>query len=277
MMQQQATFSADPDELTFTTPAKPLGDINPRRMEEIQLLSAAKAKSRLEAWAKNNAEDERHWGYSRFQGRTQGAKFDQLGLFDEDTLVALEACLDDMDRLCDAFNVPRLQGFVKRGGRANADMGDAIMGINPIAMGARVKGLTKGERRSRDQSKLSTWTNEGGTYWFRGRPWSVKDYQDNDFDQFRSTIFHELGHHIHQMYGAKMDVKYGRRVLPPVEKLFRSGKYSAKKRKSSSEYGDTNYEEWFAENFSLYFLGRKDKADQLFIDLIEKLLEGAYG
>ena len=79
------------------------------------------------------------------------------------------------------------------------------------------------------------------------------------------------------MYGAKMDVKYGRRVLPPVEKLFRSGKYSAKKRKSSSEYGDTNYEEWFAENFSLYFLGRKDKADQLFIDLIEKLLEGAYG
>lgn len=277
MMQQQATFSADPDELTFTTPAKPLGDINPRRMEEIQLLSAAKAKSRLEAWAKNNAEDERHWGYSRFYGRTQGAKFDQLGLFDDDTLVALEACLDDMDRLCDAFNVPRLQGFVKTGGRTNADMGDAIMGINPNTMGARVKGLTNGERRNRDQSKLSTWTNEGGTYWFRGRPWSARSYQDNDFDQFRSTIFHELGHHIHQMYGAKMDVKYGRRVLPPVEKLFRSGQYSAKKRKSSSEYGDTNYEEWFAENFSLYFLGRKDKADQLFIDLIEKLLEGAYG
>ena len=277
MMQQEATASADPDEFTFTTPAKPIGDINPRRMEEIQLVTALKAKQRLEAWAKNNAQDARHWAYSRFRGRTQGAKFDQLGLFDEDTLVALEACLDDLDRLCDAFNVPRLQGFVKVGGRANADMGDAIMGINPITMGKRVKGLTKGERRTRDPSKASTWKNEGGTYWFRGRPWSVKEYQDNDFDQFRSTIFHELGHHIHQMYGAKMDVRYGRRVLPPVEKLFRNGKYSVKKRKSASEYGDTDYEEWFAENFSLYFLGRRDKADQLFIDLIEKLLEGAYG
>ena len=33
------------------------------------------------------------------------------------------------------------------------------------------------------------------------RPWSVKDYFDNDYDKMRSTIFHELGHHIHQMTG----------------------------------------------------------------------------
>jgi hypothetical protein len=246
-------------------------------MEEIQLVSAARAKARLEAWAKNNAEDDRHWGYTRFRNRSARAEWKDLDKFDDDTVIALEACLDDLDRLCDAFNIPRLRGFVYRGGRANADMGDAIMGINPRTMGARVKGLSKGERRVRDQSKLSTWENDESTYWFRGRPWSSKSYQDNDFDQFRSTIFHELGHHIHQMYGARPDVMYQYKKLPPVEKMFRSGKYSGKKRRSASEYGDTNYAEWFAENFSLYFLGRRDKADKLFVELIEKLLEGAYG
>lgn len=265
------------ESFTFTNPSKPIGDINPRRMEEIQLVSAARAKARLEAWAKNNAEDERHWGYTRFRNRQARAEWKDLEKFDDDTVIALEACLDDLDRLCDAFNIPRLRGFKYRGGRANADMGDAIMGINPTTMGARVKGLSKGERRVRDQSKLSTWEDDGTTYWFRGRPWSARSYQDNDFDQFRSTIFHELGHHVHQMYGAKADVMYIYKKLPPVEKMFRSGKYSIKKRRSSSEYGDTNYEEWFAENFALYFLGRRDKADKLFIELIEKLLEGAYG
>ena len=45
--------------------------------------------------------------------------------------MALEPCLEDLDELADLFNIPRIRGFkALRGKRANANMGDGIMGIS---------------------------------------------------------------------------------------------------------------------------------------------------
>ena len=47
----------------------------------------------------------------------------------------------------------------------------------------------------------------------------------------------------------------------------------AKKGGGATEYSDTDGAEWFAENFSLYYLDKKDLVDPVFIDLIENLEE----
>ena len=52
----------------------------------------------------------------------------------------------------------------------------------------------RAEKTVRDYAR---WDDED----LKVRSWSVKDYWDNDYDKMRSTIFHELGHHIHQMTG----------------------------------------------------------------------------
>ena len=43
-------------------------------------------------------------------------------------------------------------------------------------------------------------------------------------------------------------------------------------RKSATRYGDKNELEWFAENFSMYFMDREDLVDPLFIRLIESII-----
>ena len=43
-------------------------------------------------------------------------------------------------------------------------------------------------------------------------------------------------------------------------------------RSSASRYGDTDVYEWFAENFSAYFMGNRDKVDPKFLPLIEAIM-----
>ena len=128
--------------------------------------------------------------------------------------------------------------------------------------------------------------------WGRGdkitdRPWTVKYYFDNDLDRLRSTFYHEIGHQIHQLYKRKhtasgttnplernMDSNYWS-MEQPLEDLLSDyrRRRKAKKGGGATEYSDTEGVEWFAENFSLYYLDKKDLVDPVFIDLIENLEE----
>lgn len=117
------------------------------------------------------------------------------------------------------------------------------------------------------------------------RPYTVDKYVSG-IDKARSILFHEFGHHVHQM--TKKD---GRRYIggrikndPPVERKL-STMFHAKfhtlgvgfenKNRLSSTYAGTNEKEWFAESFAAFMLGRKNLADPDLIKYIEELLDDA--
>jgi hypothetical protein len=113
------------------------------------------------------------------------------------------------------------------------------------------------------------------------RPKSVKFYLKDNFDKFRSTMYHEFGHHIHQMKYITPTTKdmLGRVIgdrgfIPEIEEKVRKI-VRTEKRKSgligNSTYGDTNPEEWFAEQFSAYSLGLADKVHPEFKKLIKEI------
>ena len=105
---------------------------------------------------------------------------------------------------------------------------------------------------------------------FESRPFTSDSYFTDDLDKLRSTIYHEFGHQVHQQYLVSSSTDF---FNPLVERWMRT---SAKKgnRKSATRYGDENAKEWFAENFSLYFMDREDLVDPLFIRLIDKIMDG---
>ena len=268
---------------SFTDPSQPQGEVTVTGLESVRLKSADDARVRLKAWAKNNGKDARWFDYARFEGRISRAEYELIDELDDDMCRALESCLDDLDNLADAFNIPRLRGFVRAGSGAAADMGDGIMGLNTKYLGRKLEGLSQRQPFTRVPDSVVKWLKQtrkdDKKNWGAGRPFTSDSYMDNEFDRFRTTIFHEFGHHVHQMYKTSKNVPYKYNInLPPVEKLMRTkrGAFTPAKRHSPTRYGDTNQEEWFAENFSMYYMGRRDLVDDKFIDLIEDLLRGAY-
>jgi SPP1 gp7 family putative phage head morphogenesis protein len=275
-----------PNLTTFSKPSQPQGGFSMTPMEQVRILDADDAKTRLRNWVKNNAKDPRQLDYARFSGRKYSVEGSWKGVeeLDDDVARGFESCVDDMDKLCDLFNVPRLKGVQAiSGDRTIANMGDAEMGLNNNLLRRGLLGLNGDQQAFKRINDVNTWQKTtrklgGKAEWRRGRPWTVEKYLDNDYDRARSTFFHELGHHIHQMYGTKPSRRYWGANATPVELLMikKYGKYTAGKRHSPSTYGDTNTKEWFAENFSAYFMGNKDKVDDLFVELIEELIRGAY-
>ncbi|AGN30443.1 hypothetical protein SXAG_00162 [Synechococcus phage S-CBS4] len=118
--------------------------------------------------------------------------------------------------------------------------------------------------------KNAKWTREKPD---EAKPWSAKQYYSNGVEQTRSLMFHEFAHHVHQTYQTDKFLWRGR-AQPPIElelkKLFRK----TDKKLIPSQYGATNEFEWFAENFTLYFQGKKNLVAPELIDLIERMLNG---
>ena len=110
------------------------------------------------------------------------------------------------------------------------------------------------------------------------RPFSVKAYRSDPVDRIRSTMYHEFGHHIHQMKYVNNNSDYGFRFTRLIEKkvaqLIKDERRKvpfAKRLIGNSEYGDTNPHEWFAEQFSAYTFGMTDKVHPSFIKLIKEI------
>tara|TARA_R100001460_G_scaffold2629_1_gene8391 strand:- start:17528 stop:19483 length:1956 start_codon:yes stop_codon:yes gene_type:complete len=126
-----------------------------------------------------------------------------------------------------------------------------------------------------DIKPISTWKRGDETI---KRPFGSDEYFDDGIDKIRSTMYHEFGHHVHQI----TDVKNLKDYLDPIlEQRLRKLKgvngrdvnYGI--RGAPTKYGDKNTKEWFTENFALYFLNKKELTDPLFIDLIEDILKKA--
>ncbi len=131
----------------------------------------------------------------------------------------------------------------------------------------------------------STWRRGDSV---RNIPYHTDKFVDNWFDRLRTTIFHEVGHHIHQMYKLKIADVYARKrreqnitrdpywyeMERPLEEYINNRK--GIKKGAPSEYGFTNNKEWWCENFSLYYLGTKyrDLVDPIFVDILKDINDG---
>jgi hypothetical protein len=104
------------------------------------------------------------------------------------------------------------------------------------------------------------------------RPFGVEHYMSNGVDRARSVLFHEFAHHLHQMYGKTVSRTS---ELPKLEKRLKqiwAGKPKSDRNRQASKYSTTNEFEWFAENFALYMMDKRNLVDPDAIKLIEELL-----
>ena len=134
------------------------------------------------------------------------------------------------------------------------------------------------------------------------RPFSSKDYLADPLDRVRHTMYHEVGHQIHQTYkmtakssfaGSARD-RAGQEPLwtqtsrpldswlesARTERILYGGGRSGKLKDPSvaketwSTYGNYNGAEWFAENNANYWKGHRDRVDPKFITMMENILDG---
>ena len=118
------------------------------------------------------------------------------------------------------------------------------------------------------------------------KPRFADAYLNTGFERVRQLLYHEMGHHIHQNIRLRAVQSFNdgggafepnaRQVVKPVEEYLSANrnKYinAEGKQRQYSTYAHTDEHEWFAENFSSYWMGTRDKVDPVFVELIEKLL-----
>ena len=92
----------------------------------------------------------------------------------------------------------------------------------------------------------------------KDRPFAASDYFEDPLDQAKNTVIHEIGHHMHQLYGVTSEKDY---FDPPMEDVVKKLFRKRKGRVSPSKYADTDSMEWFAESFSLYEAGKDELID----------------
>ena len=147
---------------------------------------------------------------------------------------------------------------------------DGKLKLNAKGLDRISKGVSSGLARTnfKTNSKLKTLANWKHGDNIRLRPTVGYEYFDNELDQLRQVMYHEFGHHVHQMkYVTKNTLEYGNAYIPIVEKQITQ----ITSRIFPTNYAKANGVEWFAENFSLYSMGKIDLIDPKFIKLIEEL------
>lgn len=217
---------------------------------------------------------EYHKDVSRFRGRSPDDYYKikdlpQVTEFTEPLVpIAMERVMDELDAMADHFKIPRLRGY-KTTNKANASMGDGVMAISDNMMA----GMRNGLRNPSYRDNTSKWKmGDDPAY----RPTTVKAFEGEAFERYRSTMYHEFAHHIHQTWGynfaaASADNRRGY-FFPKIEKILK-GRRNWKKT-GASNYSDYNMKEWFAENFSLWARGKDDLVAPRFKKFIEDLASG---
>jgi len=125
--------------------------------------------------------------------------------------------------------------------------------------------------------QLGKRNEEPASTWKRGddpdkRPHGAEHYMDTGFDRARSILYHEFAHHVHQMYGKEVSRLAQK---PPIERRLAqlwASKTRDARNEQATKYSMTNEREWFAENFALYMMNKRDLVDADIIKLIEELL-----
>jgi len=264
--------------------------LNPITLASIRTVPKKVSQARISKSIKEGSEDIRYPRNPdgtvkyRYSGSQYIGKVNLRNLSDE-MATKVSVILDELNDLAAKYNIPRLRGiYSNRQGNNIMAMGDGVLKINPDKLNfveRQTKFLAFMNKKHNTNISMKTykewkygdktilWKEKKVVY---DRPFSADHYLDGDLDKLRNTMYHEFGHHVHQMkYVTKDTYQYGGGYISKVEKDLRSLtiKFPVK---SPSNYAKVNDKEWFAENFSLYSMGkRKDLIDPKFIELIEGL------
>ena len=251
---------------------------NPITLANIRTVPMKESKARLTKQIDKNKLDSRYPRNpdgtlkTRFKGTDKYAGKVTIQGADERGLTTLSVLFDELNDLADKYNIPRLRGVrVSPSKRYSMAMGDGILYVDTSYL----------KRYSPEKStklKISKWKYGDP---IKERPFGATQFHDNELDKLRSVAYHEFGHHIHQMKYVNNDINYGsfkktgfkakveertkqliineRKKLPFDQRLI-----------ANSEYGDTNPQEFFAEQFSAYSMGKSDKVHPAFLKLIKR-------
>ena len=239
---------------------------------------------------------------SRYRGDINKGKsyFDD---WNEEELTDVTILLKEANEIAQKHKVPRLQGTVSVGrSRALAMMGDGILYFNAKYIKEKTFGLKDREKSDFmvGKTKLKSaydsielkkrqdigsyaknmyFTSDGYVYGKAGvtsrKNLSKEQVRDLLLDDKRSTIYHEMGHHIHQQTKAltgdgniedSLNAFFNKAVRQD-NKLIRDEGIT---KMFPTRYSTSNSKEWFAENFSLYQLGIKDKVSPIWLEYYEK-------
>ena len=163
----------------------------------------------------------------------------------------------DMQRQADRLGLPRIRAINNNAGRAAATMGDGVMTVNAKAANFYM----------RDTSAPATWRPGDAR---RDRPFSSMNYFAGA-DRIRAAMWHEFGHHVHQQYRVETLHDY---VGPALERALRELWRSKQDKLFATSYGAVDAEEWWAESFALYKMGREDLVDPDILSLIQRVERG---
>lgn len=119
------------------------------------------------------------------------------------------------------------------------------------------------------------------------RPFSSKEYLSDPLDRIRHTMYHEIGHQVHQNY--KTNPIGTRGVQRPLDSYLtkvqterllygggRKGRLNNPEaaKQTWSLYGNYNGHEWFAENNANYWIGARERVDPKFVKMMDAILAG---
>lgn len=110
------------------------------------------------------------------------------------------------------------------------------------------------------------------------KPWTAEEYSAHGLQHLRSLMYHEFGHHIHQIYKKRLSL-FDR--PPPLErelkKFWRGFRKARRQAEVSTRYGETNEKEFFVESFALYMMGKKELVHPKALEIIERIFDERRG
>jgi len=255
---------------------------NPITLANIRTVPLKESQARVTKSIKEGFDDVR---YPRSRSGTVLNRFrnpeligtSNISKLSDEMATKVSVILDELNELAVKYDVPKLRGIHIKNKGGLASMGDGKLQLHGKELDRISTGIKANLARTnyKANTKLKTLANWKHGDSIRTRPLVGYEYFDNELDQLRQVMYHEFGHHVHQMkYVSQADVKlvdstfsFGSTFIPTVERKIAQ----TTGRIFPTTYAKANGLEWFAENFSLYTMGKLDLIDPKFIKIIEEL------
>ena len=208
----------------------------------------------------------------RFQGGAAGAGKIKIqgGRLTNKEAYIIAALWDELGDLADLYKLPKLRGLeIKASAGYSGSMGDGTLRINREWLNNLASG------RGVSDFDFSDWSYKSSPLL---KPRGASQFFSEGTSKIRHTFYHELGHHVHQLTGlSNKTVGYKGRFISNVEKrLAVLWEKHGLNQLGNSTYGQTNYKEWFAEQFAAHHMGQPTRVHPVFKTLIKEIKDGKY-
>ena len=250
----------------------PVSDFKMLQSEFNGKLKNKEFKLRIQSLVTGASADPRYPIGWRYRGGADGAGRLSINggkLTDKEAFV-IAALWDEVNDLAALYNLPKLRGLqIKKSASFSGSMGDGTLRINREWLNEMIEDFEI------DDFDFSTWDYKASSL---SKPRSVSEFYEEGTDRARHTFYHEVGHHVHQMTGvSNKTIGYTGGYTPNVEKrLAVLWKKHGLSNKGNSTYGESNYKEWFAEQFAAHHMGQTTRVHPVFKTLIKEIKDGKY-